>query len=145
MRSECSEYQVLDSKTRNSKSSHRTNYFQDKLGCEEFLMSYPATSDWKGPGWYRLLPPAWTVIPESSPGEHHYGVWFTGWVRGQHPVRPGQVSNTTICFTTRSDDCYQQVDAMITNCDSFFVYFLPKLSWGCGIYGSYGYCGADSL
>ena len=139
---ECSEYQVLDSNTRNNKYDDGENYFVDHLGIKGNPKKFPTSSDWKGAGWYRLLPPAGTVIPESSPGGNYCGAKVQGWVRGQHPVTPGQVTNTTICFHANDDECESQVDAMITNCDSYFVYFLPEapVDWW-----SYGYCGADSL
>ena len=86
---------------------------------------------WVGPAWYRFTMPAGTRIPESSPGSWHCGTHQTGWLSGVHPTTPGASSNVKYCFTCcgnflGNNDCQYSTQGKVTNCGSFFVYYLEN-------------------
>ena len=82
--------------------------------------------EWVGPAWYKFTMPAGTHIPESSLGTYHCGTRHTGWLSGVHPTTPGARSNVKFCFTKDSDDCYRSTQGKVTNCGSYFVYYLEN-------------------
>ena len=83
---------------------------------------------WVGPAWYRFIMPAGTRIPESSPDIWHCGTWHTGWLSGVHPTTPGASNNNAkFCFDKGdSKDCYWSTQGKVTNCGSYFVYYLEN-------------------
>ena len=80
---------------------------------------------WVGPAWY-MMPEGTPRIPESSPGELHCGTWGTGWLSGVHPTTPGATSNVKYCFAWNNNDCIRPNQGKITNCGSYFVYYLEN-------------------
>ena len=82
---------------------------------------------------------AGTQIPEQSPGVHHCGTWYPGWMRGAHPSTPGDQVVATICFDWGSSygDCYTFLNTTVINCGEYYLYDLvdPPL---CGA----RYCGS---
>ena len=108
---------------------------QGKLYCDKHnLVGYSSnvlrSPGWVGPAWYRFTMPAGTHIPESSPGLNHCGTYATGWLSGVHPTTPGAKSNVKYCFTSSSNDCYYSTQGKVTNCGSYFVYYLENAK-GC--------------
>ena len=94
--------------------------------------------DWAGPAWYRFTMPAGTRIPESSPGQYHCGTHATGWLSGVHPTSPGASRNVKFCFAYGGNDCNGSTQGKVTNCGSFFVYYLENTP-GC----RYRYCATN--
>ena len=85
------------------------------------------TPGWEGPAWYRFTMPAGTRIPESSPGQYHCGTAVTGWLSGVHPSSPGASNNTAkFCFAWNGNDCPWSTQGKVTNCGSYFVYYLEN-------------------
>ena len=86
---------------------------------------------WVGPAWYRFTMPAGTRIPESSPGHLHCGSWATGWLSGVHPTTPGASNNNAkFCFANTNDnDCNRSTQGKVTNCGSYFVYYLENAKY----------------
>ena len=70
--------------------------------------------------------PAGTRIPESSPGSYHCGTYITGWLSGVHPTTPGASIDAKFCFQWGSNDCYEPTQGKVTNCGSYFVYYLEN-------------------
>ena len=89
---------------------------------------------WVGSAWYRFTMPAGTRIPESSPGEWHCGTSVTGWLSGVHPTS-GAKSKAKFCFHDGKKECAWSTEGYVTNCGSFFVYYLNDAPW-C----TYRYC-----
>ena len=59
---ECAEYLILDHPTRNI--HHGAEVYSD---AENNCISYVTSPDWQGGNyWYRMLPPAGVVIPQTS-------------------------------------------------------------------------------
>ena len=87
---QCVDYQILDDATRNIQHGHE-DYCDDSE-----LATGP---DWRGPGWYRMLPPAGTMMPQVTPQPDHCGTTRAGWLDGQHPTGVYQTtSNVRVCF-----------------------------------------------
>ena len=110
---------MLNDASRSVSYGHGNNY------CDKLDSSY-LSPGWKGPAWYRFSMPAGTRIPESSPGKYHCGTYVTGWLSGVHPTSPGASSNVKYCFTGSSNDCYWSTQGKVTNCGSYFVYYLEN-------------------
>ena len=69
--------------------------------------------------------PAGTRVPESSPGTWHCGTGETGWLSGVHPTTPGASNNNAkFCFR---NDCKWSTQGKVTNCGSYFVYYLENV------------------
>ena len=101
----------------------------------------PYTSaQWKGEGYYRLMEPAGTQLPEYAPGIFHCGALYTGWLNGKHPDRSGEEVERTVCVDRdrgNERDCFGMKDIRVTNCKGYYVYFLPE------IFNHARYCGAN--
>ena len=110
---------MLNDASRSVSYGHGNNY------CDKLDSSY-LSPGWKGPAWYRFSMPAGTRIPESSPGKYHCGTYVTGWLSGVHPTSPGASSNVKYCFTGSSNDCRWSTQGKVTNCGSYFVYYLEN-------------------
>ena len=94
---------------------------------------------WVGPAWYRFTMPAGTCIPESYPGIYHCGTVHTGWLSGVHPTSPGASDNAKYCFAWDGNDyCTWSTQGKVTNCGSYFVYYLEDAP-GC----IFGYCATN--
>ena len=97
------------------------------------------SAQWKGEGFYRLVEPAGTQIPEYAPGRYHCGTISTGWLNDKHPERYGEVVGRTVCVDSdigNKRDCDYKRSITVTNCKGYYVYFLPNISNG-------RYCGAN--
>ena len=98
------------------------------------------SAQWKGAGYYRMMEPAGTQLPEYAPGDYHCGTLYPGWLNGSHPDRSGEEVEMTVCVDGdrgNERDCYRKIDIKVTNCKGYYVYFLPEL-------GSLArYCGAN--
>ena len=103
-----------------SVSNEKAKYYCDKSDRSN------VSPGWVGSAWYRFTMPAGTRIPESSPGQYHCGTSLTGWLSGVHPTTPGASVNVKYCFATSNNDCYWSNQGKVTNCGSYFVYYLEN-------------------
>ena len=133
---QCSEYTILDEPERsvNNKNSRcrdkKGNWicYYDDFGEEGYADASP---QWKGAGYYRLMQPAGTLLPEYAPGDFSCGTQHTGWLKGKHPEDSGSEVNMTACMDyDRGDryDCKYHFDIKVTNCKGYYVYFLPDIT-----------------
>ena len=136
---ECSEYLIMDDASRNNNHGDE-GYCDDNDG-------HPTSPDWQGGRkWYRMLPPAGVVMPETSLERNHCGTRFPGWIRGSHPIHAGENKQVDVCFSREydgnGDDChiYLNNKLQITKCDNFYVYFLPETQ-DCNL----RYCAAENF
>ena len=86
--------------------------------------------DWKGPGWYRMMNPAGSKIPEKPPPVYHCGTAWPGWMNGVHPSQHGETQEREICFNFYFNTCHEKTTITVINCKDYFVYNLPKVP-GC--------------
>lgn len=73
--------------------------------------------------WVRFVPPAGTRVPISPVGNYRCGTEATGWYLGDYPINNGLTSSGAVCFTY-DRDCDWNSDISITNCGSFYVFYL---------------------
>merc|ERR1712087_167701 len=124
---ECtSNYKVLDEADRNYQ--HQTNpdlpVYCDNIKAWNGIKS-PA---FQGSSWYRFMGQAGTKMPEFPYGSSTCQTWAPGWINGKHPTRKGQIVERLACFTVGENTCYDRENIKITNCGSFFLYFLPDIT-----------------
>ena len=128
-RPECTGYTVLSDETRSvsygSTTVQGNKYYCDNKKGSDKRSDTLNSPGWEGPAWYRFTMPAGTRIPESSPGEYHCGTYATGWLSGVHPTTPGASSNVKFCFDN-GNDCVRSTQGKVTNCGSYFVYYLEN-------------------
>jgi len=102
------------------------------------------TPDWQlGNQWYRMMPPAGQVIPETSLKTDHCGTALPGWIRGSHPIEDGHSKKVEVCFSDDvgdGDDCRYTQDILVTKCGEYLVYYLPETP-SCQL----RYCSANSF
>ena len=129
-------YYILDDESRNVKSEG--NESCDNLNFANWYWAMKS-QNWKGPGWYRLMGPAGSRIPESRQGAWHCDTAETSWISNPHPTVFEETVNVTICFNyIHGDDCRWPTEGKITNCGDFFVYYLMDT-----LHCSLRYCGID--
>ena len=112
MISECKRYRYLneDDRSVNNVASAAN------VKCDKNLVS----------GWYRFAGAAGTKMPETAPATHRCGTHAPGWLRGKHPtVAEGKVART-VCYHWLHNTCYSNSQIYVTNCDSFYVYYLKR-------------------
>ena len=117
-----------------SDGSRSANYNRSWFYCDGYHLfwlttpnKHDATSpDWSGSGWYRFLRPAGTRMSTSPTPKRRCLTQGTAWMRGAHPRSKGQTNNVTFCFNW-DHSCWRSVRGKVTNCGSFYVYFLPNV------------------
>jgi len=115
---ECKEYSLLREQSRNKMFGTGTN------ADRQPIRSVTKSANWEGDGWYRMMSPAGTVMPESSPGAGHCGTKLAGWLNASHPSVPGEKVQGEACFANEDDDCFNAKEVTVTNCGHYFVYLL---------------------
>ena len=118
----CVEYMVLDNAYRSVNNSENQSY------CDR-PSPFPQSSDWQGPGYYRMISPAGSRLPEFPAPYGHCGTPAPGWLRGEHPHDIYAEKDMTVCFNfeLNHEDCLYKTSITVTNCDAFFVYMLPDV------------------
>ena len=126
---QCNEYLILDDYTRNMRCGEPDHYPWTYCDLNDL---YNTSPDWKnGDNWYRMLPPAGTMIPEQPSRPFYCGTAWSGWMQDSHPQEAGQTKDGRVCFSGNygnGDDCHWSVQVKVTNCQNFYVYFLPEAS-----------------
>ena len=113
-------------------SSYKRKYTYDQnsnVQCDSSTDRGYSMDDWSGPSWYRVVGGAGTKLSthaftKVNNGEcnTHYGGWVSG---GDHPTpyttvtRRVRFNRPGFTYTSRNHDI------SITNCNGFFVYYLP--------------------
>lgn len=115
---ECKQYSLMREQSRNKEYGAGSN------GDRKPTRSVTQSSNWEGEGWYRMMAPAGTVMPESSPGTSHCGTKLAGWLNASHPKVPGQTLKGKVCFASEEEDCVNAKEVSVTNCGDYFVYLL---------------------
>ena len=107
-------------------------YNCDKAGSTQ-------STDWAGPGWYRVVDPAGTRLAESVDGldVDHCGTDGGGWLKnGTHDSLTfvGQVVDAKVCFPGWGYKCATTTKIKIKKCHEmigskeFFLYWLPAVT-----------------
>ena len=134
MKDECNSHNIL---YHYRNTNHGDKDESGKIYCDKLSRS-DVSPDWKGTGWYRFTGPSGTRMPTKTPGDRHCGTAATGWLKGNHPSTPGTTVDAKVCFVRVNDECWRSVDVKVTNCNSYFVYYLPDTP-----YCLYRYCATN--
>ena len=134
---ECNDYFILNDSSRNINHGWEGHCDRDD--------DWSISPDWQGSNnWYRMMPPAGVVIPETSLEYEHCGTTLPGWINGSHPTDEGEQVDVEVCFSWDTGDgkcdCYWSQNIEITHCISYYVYYLPETQW-CNT----RYCAADTF
>ena len=86
--------------------------------------------------WYRMMPPAGTMIPEEVVSQYRCGSNMVGWMEGVHPKILGENVVKKVCFHWSSKYCQYSTNIDVTNCGEYYVYKLPNVPQYC----NYRYC-----
>jgi hypothetical protein len=124
---QCVNYKVLDQADRSVNHGGCGYNGSDYVECYCDDIDLVTSSDWQGPGYYRIISTAGSRLPESSPGIGRCGTRLSGWLRGEHPQDMYAEKEMTVCFEDADSDgnCYWNANITVTNCDGFYVYMLP--------------------
>ena len=123
MRPECQDFNILSVNDRSRFAGMEKSY------CD-YYGAGSASPDWKGPGWYRFTSPAGNKLAQSPTGYGKCGAHWTGWSNATLPANAGDSVNIKICFDAdvgNAIDCYESNQGKVTNCGSFFVYYLVNV------------------
>jgi len=123
----CDNYHPLNRETRRYDFKDVHNIFN----CDK-TFAYYCSLDWKGPGWYRAVKPAGTMIAEleDGPDTDSCGTNNPLWLRsGTHAsILPGTTGDAEACTSGYGDTCYRVEKLEIKNCGEYFVYNLPEVT-----------------
>ena len=130
---ECRTYNILNSLIRSTSNSVASSY------CDYSLYHNPMP-DWKGTSWYRFQSQTSSgKMPEQPIPTNRCGAHATGWLSTSHPSKTGESIQAIVCFNFYGETCKWQTDVTVTNCGSYFVYYLPDTN-ACSL----AYCSSDS-
>ena len=121
---QCFNYKVLKEESRSIYTETTyPNYHYDFKSADH---SSPA---WDGEGYYRMVPPAGTVIPETVPSSNRCSTPYPGYLAsGSHPDSVGQEVDSAVYLNGRSG---VSVNITITKCPgNYFIYYLPAIISG---------------
>ena len=141
-RPECDTYVTLDEADRRIGTYKKFSSASEGY-CDSTVTKGATTSPrWKGAGWYRFQHPAGAKLAQSPPGFDYCGTSVTGWSNSTLPDKPGDSVDIKICFDDSKDngnaDCYRSNEGKVTNCGSYFVYYLESAPF-CRL----RYCGSN--
>ena len=121
----CQNYHPLNRETRKVDFFDRKNIYN----CD-YTWNYYCSLDWKGPGWYRVVSPAGTMLAESDDSvqlQYHCGTMGAAWLKnGTHAdVANGDTVDAQACV---DQSCWFSTQIKIKNCGNYFVYNLQPLT-----------------
>ena len=95
--------------------------------CDSDLLEANSSEEnyeWMGSGWYRIAGEAGTMIPETPQGTNTCGTSAPGYMNDVHPTGLYQTEDVQYCFEWNSNDCNWETAGKVTNCGSYYVYYL---------------------
>jgi hypothetical protein len=75
------------------------------------------------PKWIRFSGAGGTQLATSFPGANRCGTYYPGFLNDTHPVGAGETKISSVCFGY-SGGCDYRNTISVTNCLSYFVYYL---------------------
>jgi Notch-like protein len=108
--SQCDAYTTIDDPTRNILQTTGTNTDTN------FFSS--------GPRWVRFEGAGGTQIPTNPVPIYRCGTSASGWYSSGMPTVPDTTVNGTVCYTWSANNCSFSNQIQVTNCGSYYVYYL---------------------
>ena len=109
--SQCSSYTLNNDATRN------VNY-NATFDCDSVTF---------GTGrWVRFVSPAGTFIPITVPSTYTCGTHSPGWYNGTYPTVAGSANTGDVCFNWLGNSCCWSTSIQVTNCLTYYVFFLSS-------------------
>jgi len=97
-----------------------------------------------GPSWYRVSGAAGTRLATSPVSTGGCGTSYPAWYNGSLPTTIGTTTSGVACVNVNSNLCdlgYSNGIVLATNCNGFYVFYLPPLTCGCCLCSDYPhYC-----
>lgn len=78
------------------------------------------------PIWFRFEVPGGTMIANYSIPNGRCGTSAPGWYAGQYPSSTYTTATSIACYMAAGNLCYYCNLMSVTNCNTFFVFALPK-------------------
>lgn len=93
-------------------------------------------------GWYRFTSFVGTEMPTSMVSPNRCGTVAPVWMKGTHPSEQDGTVDRKACinFFDINNGCSQSFDIKVTNCGTFYVYFL-RPTYSCAI----AYCAGKRI
>lgn len=91
-----------------------------------------------GPGWFRFQGAAGNKMAPSCPTINRCGTHATGWLNGGHPSTADGQASRKVCFHWSENCCNWSTNIKVTNCGSYYVYYLHRTP-ACNL----RYCGTE--
>ena len=108
--SQCDTYTTINDPTRNVMQASTVN------GDIHYFSS--------GPLWVRFEGSGGTQIPTTAVPYYRCGTTASGWYSGAMPTVPDTSVNGTVCYTWLDNTCAYSNEIQVTNCGSYYVYYL---------------------
>ena len=119
----CSDYTWLIEANRNYQFKYDSNF---PYYCDHYFDLELGITKFDGPGWYDFGGLAGERLPENPVDSFMCQSYVTGWMNGQHPVKPGQRVERTVCFHYKEITCNWQTKIRVQHCRSYYIYYLPN-------------------
>jgi hypothetical protein len=113
---QCYDYTTINDPTRN------VNEGRGNAADQSYFSS--------GPQWVRFEGEGGTQIPTSQVAMYRCGTNAAGWYSGAMPSVPSTTENGTVCFAWSGGSCQYTHDIRVTNCGSYYVYYLSAPTSG---------------
>ncbi len=114
--SQCYNYTTIDDPTRNINQGTGSNADQSYFSS--------------GPQWVRFVGAGGTEIPTSAVAMSQCSTSASGWYSGTMPSVPDTTESGTACFTWTQGNCAYSNQIQVTNCGSYYVYYLSAPTTG---------------
>lgn len=91
-------------------------------------------------GWYRFTSYVGGEMPTSKVDRNRCGTLAPVWLNGDHPVNGTVTRKACVNFYDSNNGCAESFDIKVTNCGSYFVYYL-RPTYSCAV----AYCAGRSF
>lgn len=84
--------------------------------------------------WYRISGAAGTQLATSPVSQTSCGSYYPAWFNGSLPTVPGTTTSGVGCVYYNGNICfssYSTYPVLATNCNGFYVFYLPSLTCIC--------------
>lgn len=106
--------------TENSDATRSKNYTGSIATCDQTTFSRAQ--------WVRFTGSSGDIIPTSAVPDNRCGTHAAGWYSSEMPTNSFTTVNGTVCFSWSGNTCNWRSNIQVTNCGSYYVYYLTTPS-----------------